>query len=339
MPPLPHRPLTALSLLATSALLLAACGGAGGTGAPSSAASASGSSSPVVVEDCGVRTEFGAAPSRAVALTSNATETMLELGLGDRMVGTAYMRGREIAPKYAQAYARVPVLSSEQPTKEQLLAATPDFVYSGYPDGFSQKSGHTREQLAADKINTHLHPEGCSKGKVSVDLIFSEIETIGRIFRVEGRAKKSVDELKQRVAAVKERVGKDKPVTVFLYASGTDKAATAGGHSMTTALIEAAGGKNIFDDLTTRWDDASWEQVAQRDPDIILIREEGTTPQYQSPSVEAKKKTLESIPALAATSAMKNKRFATITLSQLQPGPYSIDGIEHLAKQFHPNAG
>lgn len=333
-----RTPRAALTLtVAALAVSLAACGGPAGTGAPAATTAQGGAT--VVDDSCGVRTEHPAAPQRAVTLTSNATETMLELGLEKSMVGTAYLRGRTIAPKYTQAYTGIPVLSSEQPTKEQLLAAGPDFVYSGYPDGFSPKTGHTREQLAADKIKTHLHPEGCSRGKVSLDLIYQEVETIGRIFRVEDRAKASVTALKERVAKVRERIGDARPVNVFLYASGTDKAQTTGGHSMATALIEAAGGKNVVDDLDNRWGAVSWEQVAQRNPDIILIREEGTTPEYESPSVEAKKKILEGIPALAATPAMKNRRFATITLGQLQPGPYSVDGIEHLAKQFHPDAG
>ncbi|WP_460744029.1 ABC transporter substrate-binding protein [Mariniluteicoccus endophyticus] len=281
-------------------------------------------------------TDFPSPPARTVALTSNATETLLELGLGDRMVGTAYMRGREIAPKYSEAYAKIPVLSTEQPTMEQLIAVQPDFVYSGYPDGFSPKTGHTREQLRDSGVKSHLTPEGCAKGAVKVDDIYSEIETMGKVFRVEDRARVSVTSLRERVEAVRTRVGSQRPVKVFLYASGTDKAATTGRNSMATALIRAAGGENVFADVNERWMSVSWEQVAERNPDIILVREEGTTPQYQSPSVASKIEALKGVPVISQTTAIKDNRFATLTLSQLQPGPYSIDGIEHMAKQFHP---
>lgn len=290
----------------------------------------------VDLDNCGITTEYTAAPEHAVTLTSNATETMLELGLEDRMVGTAYMRGREIAPEYTDAYEQVPILSSEQPTMEQLIDADPDFVYSGYPDGFSEKTGHTREQLGDVGIDTHLNPEGCATGPVDIDDIFAEITTIGEIFRVPDRAEDSVAELRARLDDVRSRVGDEEPVTVFLYASGTDTASTTGANSMATALIEAAGGVNIFGDVPERWMSVSWEQVAERNPDVILVREEGTTPQYQSPSVTTKIADLKAVPAISATTAIRNEAFPTITLSQLQPGPYSIDGVEHLARQFHP---
>lgn len=314
------------------ALIVSGCGQAvTDPGQPSA------SRTPVVDANCGVTTTYTSIPKRVVSLTSNATETLLELGLQDAMVGTAYLRGREIAPKYQEAYGKIPILSSEQPTMEQILAVNPDFVYSGYPDGFSDKTGHNRQQLKDKGIDAHLNPEGCSKAKVSVNDIYSEITTIGNIFRVPERATASNAALKARVEAVQAKIGQRR-VRVFLYASGTDKAATTGGNSMATALIEAAGGENIFSDVGERWMSVSWEQVAERNPDIILVREEGTTPQYQSPSVESKIATLKGVAAISGTTAIQRQAFATLTLSQLQPGPYSIDGVEHMARQFHPEA-
>lgn len=40
---------------------------------------------------------------------------------------------------------------------------------------------------------------------------------------------------------------------------------------MPTALIEAAGGRNIMDDLETSWGYVSWEAVAERDPDFLIL--------------------------------------------------------------------
>ncbi|WP_206663654.1 ABC transporter substrate-binding protein [Prescottella subtropica] len=322
------------ALLLGSATVLTACGQA----VADDPAAADGTHSFTDADNCGVTTEYDAVPARAVTLTSNATETMLELGLADRMVGTAYMRGREIAPDYAAAYATVPVLSSEQPTMEQLVDVDPDFVYSGYPDGFSEKNRHTREQLAQVGVDTRLNAEGCSTAPVGIDGIFDEIATVGNIFGVPDRAEASVTRLRERLGAVRDRIGDERPVTVFLYASGTDKAQTTGGNSTATALIEAAGGVNVFADVPERWMSVSWEQVADRAPDVILVREEGTTPEYRSPSVEKKITDLKSVPVIADTPALRDGRFATVTLSQLQPGPYSITGVEHVARQLHPAA-
>ena len=96
------------------------------THSPTPAASAA----PVTIENCGVTTTYAQAPRRAVTLNQHATEVMLSLGLADRMVGTAYMDDT-ILPELAEAYAGVPVIAEEYPSKEVLLAAQPDFVFGG----------------------------------------------------------------------------------------------------------------------------------------------------------------------------------------------------------------
>ena len=284
---------------------------------------------PLTVESCGVKQTFDSAPKRAVTLTSTATETMLELGLEKSMVGTAYQRTRPIGAQYKKAYNSVPVLAVGQPSMEKLLSVNPDFVYSGYPDGFSKSNGHTREDLQKMGIKTHLSPVGCTNEVKTLDDETKEIRTIGQIFDVNDRAEASIRKFNDKVNAVKESVkGKERP-KVFLYNSGEDAPTTVGGRAYASVMIDAAGGENIFANEPLRWGKMSWEQVARADPDLILIYD------YKTPSVDQKIKTLKSIPALKDTKAVKNNAFPVISLSLAQPGPRSAEGIEQLAKQFH----
>ncbi len=41
---------------------------------------------------------------------------------------------------------------------------------------------------------------------------------------------------------------------------------------MPTAIIEAAGGKNVMDNMETSWASTSWESVAARKPDFLERR-------------------------------------------------------------------
>lgn len=321
---------------ATALTVLTACGSA--VTESSSTGSASGgetggeqTSYPLTVESCGVSQTFDAPPERAVTLTSTATEAMLELGLEDKMVGTAYLGDRTIGAQYAQAYDEIPVLADRQPSMEQLLAVDPDFVYAGYPDGFSESTGHTREQLQDLDIDTHLSPAGCTDEPKTLADMPEELITIGEIFNVNEAAAEAVERFNATVAEVAETVeGADKP-KVFLYNSGEDAPQTVGGWAYASAMIEAAGGQNILADESLRWGKVSWEQVAAADPDIILIYD------YLDPSVESKIATLNNTPALADTTAMREGNFAVISLSLAQPGPRSAEGIEELAQQFHPD--
>lgn len=285
---------------------------------------------PLTVESCGVTQTFDAAPVRAVTLTSTATEAMLELGLGEKMVGTAYLGNREIGAQYAEAYGKIPVLAHKQPSMEQLLAADPDFVYAGYPDGFSESTGHTRGQLQDLGIDTHLSPVGCTDEPKTLGDMPTELLTIGKIFDVNDAAAAAVDRFTARVDETLATVaGGDRP-KVFLYNSGEAAPQTVGGWAYASAMIDAAGGRNILADEPLRWGKVSWEQVAVANPDIIAIYD------YLDPSVESKIATLKNTPALAGTAAIRNNRFAVISLSLAQPGPRSAEGVEELARQFHP---
>lgn len=321
------RPRLRAATAALTALLLTGCGAAV-TDAPTAGAPAAGF--PVVDDNCGVTTTYQAPPIRAVTLTSNATELLLELGVERSMVGTAYLKNRPIGERYAQAYASVPVLAPGQPSLEQLLAAEPDFVYSGYPDGFSESNGHTRARLAKLGIDTHLNPESCREGRSGFEDLFGEMTRIGAIFGVPERAGHSVDALRTRLDAVAERLGTVEPVDVFVYNSGTDAPRTAGGRALLTDMIERAGGRNVFADLDQRWGEVSWEQVARRAPDVVLIYD------YLDPSVESKIATLRATPAVAGMPAL-TRPFPTVPLSEAQPGPRSVDAVERLARELHPD--
>lgn len=282
-------------------------------------------------DNCGVTTSYDRPPQRAATLTSNATELMLELGLADRMVGTAYLKGRTIGDKYKEPYARIPVLADGQPSLEKLLEATPDFVYSGYPDGFSESSGHTRARLGELNVKTHLNPEGCAKAPVTFDQLYGELRSIGGIFGVPERAERSAAAFRQRLDAVTARLAGAAPVKVFVYNSGADAAQTTGGNSMLNEIITRAGGTNVFADLNERWTKVSWEQVAERKPDVVLIYD------YVTPPVDAKITTLKATPVLADVPALRANAFPVISLSVAQPGPRSVDAVEELARRLHPD--
>lgn len=325
-------------LVAVSLLTLAACGGAvtddsHSDPGPQDGGGGSQTSYPLEVESCGVTQTFDGPPSRTATLTSTATETMLELGLADEMVGTAYLRGRKIGAQYQKNYDRIPVLADDQPSMERLLAADPDFVYAGYGDGFSEDTGHTREQLDELGIRTHLSPVGCTDEPKTLDDMPDELRTIGQIFNVNDAAEAAVEKFEGIVSDVEKAVeGEDRP-KVFLYNSGEDAPTTVGGWAYASVMIEAAGGENILADEPLRWGTVSWEQVAKANPDIILIYD------YLDPSVDSKIKTLKNTPAISDTNAMKNENFAVISLSLAQPGPRSAEGVEELAEQFHPGLG
>ncbi|MFI1783157.1 ABC transporter substrate-binding protein [Streptomyces rubiginosohelvolus] len=323
------------ALIAAAVLLplaLTACSSSSdGDAATGDKASATSEGFPYTVKNCGVTTTYKAPPKRVVTMNQHVTEIMLELGLKKSLVGTAYLDDK-VLPKYAKDYASVPVLAKEYPSYEQVLAANPDFVYGGYGSAFTAGDGRGREAFKKSGIETRLNTESCTKGDQPMDTLYEEIREVGRTFGISDRAEAWVKQAKADNAATAKKLADLKPVSVFVYDSGDKTAFTAGGEGIGNELIERAGGTNVFADLDKSFGDASWENVVDRKPDVIVIYDYGAT------TVEQKKKRLLSDPALADVPAIKNKRFAVMPLSDAVLGVRVPAAVDKLAAQLHPEA-
>ncbi|MFD9945514.1 ABC transporter substrate-binding protein [Nonomuraea sp. NPDC059023] len=323
----PASPRALVPLLVASALL-AGCASTPAPAAEQAAGAPAGF--PVTVVSCGVSTTYERPPRRAVALNQHATEIMLALGLEKSMAGTAYLDDA-ILPEYKAAYDRIKVLAKEYPSFEALLSAEPDFVYGGFESAFDAKEGRGRDVLAKSGIDTHVNSEECPNGPVTAAQAEEEIRTIGRVFGVGERAERQVTAMRTVLDGVKKKLGDVEPAKVFVYDSGDKTAFTAGGAGIGNEMIKLAGGANLFADLPKAWGNVSFEQVAERAPEIIVIYDYGQT------TVEAKKKFLLASPALKDVPAIKKQRFAVLPLSSAVLGVRVPAGVEALARQIHPD--
>ncbi|MFJ1803447.1 ABC transporter substrate-binding protein [Streptomyces sp. NPDC088180] len=322
------------ALIAAAVLLplaLTACSTPDGDAATGEKAAAKSGGFPYTVKNCGVTTTFQAPPKRVVTMNQHVTEIMLELGLKKSLVGTAFLDD-QVLPKYAKDYASVPVIAKEYPSYEQVLAADPDFVYGGYSSAFTAADGRGREALKKSGIETRLNTESCTRGDQPMDTLYEEIREVGRTFGVADRAEAWIKQAKADNAATAKKLADLKPVSVFVYDSGDKTAFTAGGEGIGNELIERAGGTNVFADLDKPFGDASWENVVDRRPEVIVIYDYGAT------TVEQKKKRLLTDPALADVPAVKNKRFAVMPLSDAVLGVRVPAAVDKLAAQLHPGA-
>ncbi|MGM7635144.1 ABC transporter substrate-binding protein [Bacillus sp. Hm123] len=283
---------------------------------------------PVTIENMDRTLTFEEAPKRAVTLNQHTTEIMLALGLEDSMVGTAYLDD-EILPEYKEAYEKIKVLSDQYPSQEVFLGVEPDFAYAGWQSAFTDKALGTVEQLEQFGVKSYSQQSSSMSGPTMAD-VFTDILNIGRIFRVEDRAETLVQNMKEGMTAVHEKVKDvEDPISVFVYDGGEKEPMTAG-QNFLNELITLAGGSNIFNDIEKGWATASWEEVVNRNPEIIAIIDYGDT------TVEQKKEFLLNQPALQDVEAIKNERFVTLPLSAGAEGVRGPTAIETLAKAFYP---
>jgi len=283
----------------------------------------------VTITTNGIEMTYPEAPKRAVTLNQHVTEIMLALGLADKMVGTAYLDD-QILPELKEEYDKVPVLADKYPNKEVLMAANPDFVYSGWKSGFGDKGVGSMEDLDKAGIKSYLQ-ESSNKPGPTVEDVFADIQNIGKIFRVEDKANELIGKMKQEMDQTVSKIGSvDKPLQVFVYDSGEDNPFTAANNYM-TSLIKMAGGKNVFDDIQKGWAEVSWEEVVNRKPDVIVVVD------YGDKTVDQKKNLLLTKRELAVIPAIQNKRLIVLPLSAASEGVRAPIALKILAEGLYPD--
>ncbi|GIM80641.1 lipoprotein [Amorphoplanes auranticolor] len=287
------------------------------------------SAGPVTLANCGAPLTVPAPPARAVTMNQPATEIMLALGLQDRMIGTAYLDDT-ILPQYAAAYAEVPVLAKEYPSKEKLLEAEPDFVYASFASAFTDEGAGDRQSWEKLGVRTYNSPAGCAKetrpAKLSTEDVFAEIRDIAAIFGVRDRAEALIADQQARIAAAAATVADATATTVLWWDGGSDAPSVGACCGAPGMIMQAVGVTNAFADLSGSWADSSWETVADRNPDAIVLIDAGWDP------AAAKRAFLQRNPTLKDLPAVRGNRFIAIPFSSTAAGVRNVLGIEALAR-------
>jgi iron complex transport system substrate-binding protein len=292
---------------------------------------------PVTVDSCGEPLSFTAPPKRAVIHDLNMTEMALALKLNASIVGVTGITGwYKTGPEFKAALGSIPELAPKNPNLENILAATPDFFFAGWNYGMKVGGEVTPTTLSKYGIKTLVLSESCihlnkQRPAASMDLLYTDFVKLGTIFGKEAQAKAQVTTWKNRLAQIKPTTHSE--TRVFLYDSGEDKPFTAGKYAIPTAMISAAGGRNIMADMETSWGTTAWETVAARNPQFLVMLD------YQDGNGVTKlMQFLKSHPAMKETDAVKNERFVALRYAELTPGPANIEAIEKIAKAIASKA-
>ncbi len=286
------------------------------------------------VQSCNREVTFEEPPKAAISNDVNLTEMMLVLGLADRMVGYTGISGwKTLDETMTAGVEELPELSAKYPSKEVLIGADADFFFAGWNYGMKVGGEVTPETLDPFGIKVYELTESCihigENDAASIDDMYNDLLNLGKIFGVEDKANALVEGYRTELANFTTALS---PLTeaprVFVYDSGEDVPFTAGRYAIPNALIEAAGGTNIMNDLEKSWATVGWEAVVERNPEVIVVVN------YGEVTAEKKRAFMMSNPAFADLDAVKNDRFVTLEYVEATPGPRNIQAVKTLAAAF-----
>ena len=275
---------------------------------------------------------FTAAPTRAIADGDQMADFFFDLGLEDHMAG--FTRGAcwSTVNNYP-ARDTVRKLTDDgvnlrNASKETIIDTGCDFMM-GWDSLFAENA------FSVDFCLEHgiipYFPYCCSDSATFED-IYKDYEVLGNVFGVQELAAEKVQAMKEKLAEVEQALGEEvyaNPVTVFVYDSGEDAPFTAC-QGVPGDMIKRAGGISIFDDINKGWATPSWEEVVERDPDVILILD------YDY-DTEAKTEFLRNNEFTKELRAVKEGRIYSACCSDMQGSAGSAGTVEIMARQFHPD--
>lgn len=311
--------------LSVTALLLTGCASetAGQPGAAVSVPTA-----PATLDNCGTTVSLTEpAPERVVTIKSTSTELLLALGLGDRIVGTAFQDG-PVPERWAAEAATLPVLSEKVPSQEVVLEAQPDFVYAGWESNFSADGAGTRADLAGLGIRSYVSPAACKEdGYKPTSLQFSDIDNeihqLATIFGVDDSA------LIAEQHATLEGVKQDsRGLSALWFSSGSSVPYVGAGIGAPQLVLDTIGVRNIAEDIDDTWAPYNWESVIAQNPDVIVLVDAVWS------TSEKKIRVLEENPATAQLDAVKNHRYLIIPFAASEAGVRTVDAAADLATQL-----
>ncbi|HZK58881.1 MAG TPA: putative F420-0 ABC transporter substrate-binding protein [Cryobacterium sp.] len=309
------------------ALLLGGCAQAAPTAAPTTSAPAA-AAYPVTIDNCGTSVTVAGAPQRIVTIKSSTTELLLALGLGDRIVGSAFLDG-PLPASLAQTGASLNVISDFLPDQEAVLGLRPDFIYGGWESNFSADGVGERDHLAGLGIGTYVSPAACKGAAMpdplTFDTVFAEITEAGRIFGASDAAASLVAGEKAELAGLSPVA---KKTTALWYSSGTDSPYVGAGIGSADMIMKAAGLTNVFHSVHDTWTSVGWESVIAANPDVIVLVDASWN------TAASKIKTLETNPATKGLDAVKNKRYVILPFAATEAGTRNVEAAASTIDQL-----
>jgi iron complex transport system substrate-binding protein len=148
---------------------------------------------------------------------------------------------------------------------------------------------------------------------------------VAGIFGVPDRAEELIAKQKATLASAMKPSSE---TTALWYSSGTDTPYVGAGIGAPQMIMDAVGLDNVAADVHDTWTSFSWEQAIEADPDVIVLVDATWN------SAEQKIERLESNPATARMTAVREGRYLTVPFPASEAGVRNVDAVVDLSDQL-----
>ncbi len=271
-------------------------------------------------------------PEKVICAYQNNIETMLRLGLADKIVAAFGLDG-PIAEDLEDEFAKINY-TQKAISKEEAIALSPDFILGWYSLFGEEKFGDVNYWHAAGCGTYMSLNSGCRKASEgytqTVDDEIKDILTIGKIFNVEEKAEKLADDIRNEITKIEEYTKDKHKVGIAILEDEGGSFRVYGAKTLGGDIAIKGGAKLTIGAENS--ENVSAEELIAKDPEaIFMIYFEG---------YNAKQDAINSItknPKFKSLQAVKNKKVFALNLTNVYCSGYrSYIGVKTIAENIYP---
>lgn len=285
-----------------------------------------------------ITTTYEEAPQKAVVVYQGCIETMLALGLEERIVATAGL-DNEVPDEQKEAFSKTNYLDEFTPSLETVTMLEPDMIFSW--GSFFQETTLGEAQDWVDKgvntyINSNTRPrQGKTVNNRTLENEYTDILNIGKIFDVQDKAEAIVDDMKSAISRVLEQTKdvEQKPEVLVLEPLG-DSITNYGKTSLGGDMVAGLGATLANPDAS----EVGKEDIIAANPDVIFVVYMPYAGDDPEKVKESQLNVILEDESLASLDAVKNGRVVPIMLSEMYASATRTkDGIVSFAEGLYPD--
>ncbi|MBW4828352.1 MAG: ABC transporter substrate-binding protein [Clostridiaceae bacterium] len=273
-----------------------------------------------------VEITFEKAPEKVLAVYQNSIETLLALGLGDKIIAASGL-DHDVKDEYKEDFNKIKYYK-ERPTKEEVLGMKPDFILS-WSSFFGEKHLGDVDFWHERGINTYMALNSGMLDEDSLEHEYQDILNIGKIFNVEDKANEIVDNMKAEIKKANDFAKDLEPVKTVILEVGSDNTYRIYGEDSIGGNIATQVGADL---VAKENGTIGAEDLVKLNPEVIFTVYYGDEIDRDT----ALKEILEN-QGLSSISAIQNKRVHPIMLGEVYAsGIRTLDGIKSISKGLYP---
>ncbi|MFH2068342.1 MAG: ABC transporter substrate-binding protein [Candidatus Omnitrophota bacterium] len=237
-----------------------------------------------------------------VSLTLPSSQILHLLGAEKSVVGIDRY-SRETAPEF---HNKEVISQNAVFSLEKILHLDPDLVIVWW---YQEQLIESLQRFGINHLT--YHPQ-------KIEDVFLLAERLGRFLGCEYRARRLVEELKDRLDGIRVSSTGQTPLVYFELNTPFK---TAGPGTFTDQIIKISGGRNLGALFKMDYPLISAEQIIKSDPDIIIFT-----------GVSGSREDIIGRPGWTGIKAVRNGKVFRIPNELITPGPKAVEGVELISR-------